>query len=47
MNATDSLFVSLESHGHEGLLSVQDAATGLRGFIGLHNTTLGHDALPG
>lgn len=39
--AEPSLFSTIEPYGHEGLLTVQDAATGLRGFIGLHNTTLG------
>jgi glutamate dehydrogenase/leucine dehydrogenase len=41
MGTETSLFTQIESHGHEGLLTVQDAATGLRGYIGLHNTTLG------
>jgi leucine dehydrogenase len=41
MNTHTSLFTQIESHGHEGLLTVQDAATGLRGYIGLHNTALG------
>jgi len=35
------LFKKIEHYGHEALVHVQDEATGLKGFIGLHNTTLG------
>lgn len=36
-----TLFEQIETAGHEGIFVVQDAESGLRGFIALHNTTLG------
>lgn len=36
-----ALFEQLEDLGHEGVFVVQDKETGLKGFIALHNTTLG------
>lgn len=35
------LFKKLQQYGHEAIVPVQDDTTGLKGFIGLHNTTLG------
>jgi leucine dehydrogenase len=36
-----SLFDDIATHGHEAMVAVNDTATGLKGFIGLHNTILG------
>ena len=41
MMMTISLFETIAQHGHEGVLTCYDAKSGLKGFIGLHNTTLG------
>jgi glutamate dehydrogenase/leucine dehydrogenase len=41
MMMTVSLFDSIAQHGHETILTCYDAQAGLKGFIGLHNTTLG------
>ena len=36
-----SLFETIAQHGHESVLTCYDFKSGLKGFIGLHNTTLG------
>lgn len=41
MTNTFSVFEGMELHEHEGVFVCADKASGLRGFIGLHNTTLG------
>jgi valine dehydrogenase (NAD+) len=36
-----SIFSQLQATGHQGVFWLSDPATGLKGFIALHNTTLG------